>query len=212
MSVINFSQLDTVIIYIKSFGYYSETALFILFFIQAIVPFIPYLILAGAAGMIFGKIEGTVLAFVGAMAGALFLFFVIRFFIGSRFTDHVKNRYAINLEGYGDWKVFWILLAARIVPVVPTPLINVGAAVSKVKTSIYFFSSFIGKLFWAVVYVFLGDYFIRTHNLINAVAYLTAILILMAAAGKYYHKLTPFKKLKRAEKDENQPEEDDRDF
>ncbi|MDR1616048.1 MAG: TVP38/TMEM64 family protein [Syntrophomonadaceae bacterium] len=212
MDTINFSQLDTVIIYVKSFGYYGETALFILFFIQAIVPFMPYLILAGAAGMIFGKTEGTVLAFVGAMAGALFLFFITRLFIGSRFTDHIKKRYTVDLEGYGDWKVFWMLLAARIIPVVPTPLINIGAAVSKVKTPVYFFSSFIGKLFWAVIYVFLGDYFIRTHNLINAVGYLIVILILMAAAGKYYYKFTPFRKLKRTDKDENPPRENEHDF
>lgn len=161
-------------------------ALFVLFFIQGIFPFFPYFILAGAAGMIFGKYEGTALAFGGALAGALFLFFMTKMLVGSRFANLVKDRFAIDLEGLDDKNVFLILLTARLVPVVPTPLINIGSALSKVKNSIYFISSCIGKLVWAVVYVFLGDYFIRTHNLFNALAGLAAVIIIAIIAGKYY--------------------------
>ena len=59
------ATVETAIKYITSFQALAPLVTLGLFFIQAVLPVFPYMILAGAAGMVFGFWKGFVLAWVG---------------------------------------------------------------------------------------------------------------------------------------------------
>ncbi|MEA1959990.1 MAG: TVP38/TMEM64 family protein [Bacillota bacterium] len=176
----DFSSIESTVLYIQSFGVYGPIVAFILFFVQAIAPIIPYMIFAGAAGMIYGNWIGFLLAWSGALIGACFLFLLSKQLGGNILIKKIQARYDFNLQEIDDKYIFWVLLMCRIFPVVPTPLINIGSGLAGVCFNVFALSSGLGKIPWAIAYVALGNYFINSHNFVNTLLIIAGILIFSA--------------------------------
>ncbi|HRW12295.1 MAG TPA: TVP38/TMEM64 family protein [Syntrophomonas sp.] len=187
----DFSSIESTVHYIKSFGVYGPAAAFILFFVQAVAPIVPYIIIAGAAGMIFGKWIGFLLAWIGAIAGAWFLYWISDKIAGNLLVVKLQHRYALDLTRIDHRHIFWVLLACRIFPVVPTPIINIGSALAGVSPKIFLSSSAIGKMPWAFVYVALGNYLMQTKNISNTLTVIGLILLISFIGITYLRKLLP---------------------
>lgn len=172
-------------------GIYGPFIAFGLFYIQAAFPIVPYALIAGAAGMVYGKFWGFWLAYLGALSGATSLFLLVRTASRDRFVRLVMKKYNFDLKGQNPRRVFGILLVMRLFPVVPTPVINVGSAVSGVSLPVFFFSSMLGKIPWAAVYVCLGDYLIRTHNLVGTVTTILFIIMVSILGVRYFRPHLP---------------------
>lgn len=188
---IDFTSIDSTVLYIKSFGVYGPLVAFFLFFLQAMAPIIPYVIFAGAAGMIFGNAIGFLLAWGGAISGAFCLYWATKKIGGNRITDRIQKRYNFDLNNLDDKKTFWVLLICRIFPVVPTPIINIGSGLGGVKSKVFLSSSAIGKIPWAIIYVALGDYFMRSKNLSNTLTIIGIIFLISFLGINYFRKLLP---------------------
>lgn len=184
---INFTSIESIVAYLRSFGIYSPLIAFILFCIQAVVPIIPYILLAGAAGMIFGKLTGFMLAWVGALTGALFVYCVSRWLGGNHIVQWMQKKYKFDLRNVKQKNIFWVLLIARIFPIVPTPIINVSSGLGGVPFRTFGLSSALGKMPWALIYVLLGNYLLKSKNIINTVMFL-AIVIIVSVTGLYFFK------------------------
>ncbi|HWP95751.1 MAG TPA: VTT domain-containing protein [Syntrophomonadaceae bacterium] len=151
--------------------------------------------IAGAAGMVFGKFWGFWLAYLGALSGAVSLFGATRALSGDRVERWLFKRYHFDLKGLNPWQVFGVLFTARLFPVVPTTIINVGSAVSGVPFRIFFLSSLLGKILWAAVYVCLGQYLIRTHNLAGTLTAVGMILLVSILGITYFRQRLPIRKI-----------------
>ena len=187
----DFSSIDSTVLYLKSFGIYGPVVAFILFFLQAVAPIIPYVIFAGAAGMIYGRFIGFLLAWIGAIAGAWWLYWFSGKLAGNRLILKLQQRYDFDLKKIDDRYIFWVLLACRIFPVVPTPIINIGSALAGVSPKIFLSSSVIGKLPWAIIYVALGDYFMQSKNIHNTLTIIGLILLISFVGIFYFRRLLP---------------------
>ena len=171
------ATVETAIKYITSFQALAPLVTLGLFFIQAVLPVFPYMILAGAAGMVFGFWKGFVLAWVGALAGACSAFWVSRWLGKEWFVGRINERYHLDLESVDPRYGFWMILIARIFPVVPTPFINVAAGVGGVRFSVFALSSALGKIPTAVIYTAIGYNLYRTRDLTQALVLIGFILI-----------------------------------
>jgi uncharacterized membrane protein YdjX (TVP38/TMEM64 family) len=201
-SQVDFSSIDSTVAYLKSFGIFSTAITFLIFFIQAIAPVIPYMIIAGAAGMVFGKLHGFLLAWVGALAGAMFLYESSKRLGSDAFLKKIQEKYHFDLRDVDERYTFWVLLICRIFPVVPTPIINIGSGIGGVSTRVFFLSSAIGKIPWALIYVSVGDYFIQSKNLSYTLMMIGAILIFsVIGISIARRKLPSFRKDEENEKD-----------
>lgn len=199
---IDFKSIESAVIYLHSFGIYGPLVAFILFFIQAIAPIIPYIIIAGAAGMIFGNFVGFLLAYIGALAGACFVYWLTKVLGGNMLVNRVRDKYEFDLTNVNQKHVFWVLLISRIFPMVPTPIINIGSGLGGVPFGIFFISSVLGKLPWAIIYVVLGNYLLDSKDIVNTIT-IAALLLAISAAGIYYYRdRIPIHK-KKAKKAEN---------
>jgi uncharacterized membrane protein YdjX (TVP38/TMEM64 family) len=185
------SSIDSTVHYLRSFGIYGPLVAFLLFFLQAIAPIIPYIIFAGAAGMVFGKWIGFLLAWFGAISGAWFLYWISDKIAGNLLVVKLQQRYDFNLNKIDNRHIFWVLLASRIFPVVPTPIINIGSALAGVSPKIFLSSSIIGKMPWAFVYVALGNYLMQTKNISNTLTLIGLILLVSFLGIYYFRKLLP---------------------
>jgi uncharacterized membrane protein YdjX (TVP38/TMEM64 family) len=154
-------------------------AIISMFFLQAILPVIPYLILAGAAGIIYGKTLGFIIAWGGALLGTLTIFMVTRLFKQNITNKPFFKKYIPNLPDINSNKLFWLLILIRIFPVIPTPAINIGSAVSGIPARIFASSSGLALMPWAFAYVWLGDYFVVNRNIISCLTILMLILLII---------------------------------
>lgn len=126
--------------------------------------------------MIFGRLIGFLLAWVGALSGACFLYWISKTLGKEYFAKKLKKRF--NIRKIRDRNIFLIILLSHIFPVVPTPIINIGSGVSGVPFRIFFSSSALGKIPWAIIYVSVGNYLVKTQNVINTLIMISAVLLI----------------------------------
>ena len=186
-------QIDTqyLVQYIRQFGLWAPVIAFVLFTLQAMFPVVPYLIIAAVAGILFGFKLGAFLAWAGALIGACLTYWLIRKLGYKSFLKWFYHSRGYDLRRLNPSIAFWTLVIARIVPVVPTPMINAGAALGGVSFSTFLCSSAIGKIPTAVLYTGLGLAVFNAHDIKSVIAILVLALVILAfgwhLARKYYN-------------------------
>ena len=192
MELTDLNTIDAGIDYVRTFGVMAPLVAFGLFVVQAALPVFPYIILAAAGGILFGFKLGFLLSWSGALAGATIAYWVCRLLAADWAERKLKQRFGYDVNRTDGWLAFWSIVVARIVPVIPTPIINAAAAVGGVSFWNFFFSSAIGKIPSAVLYTGLGLALFRTRDIKLALIIIAAIIAL-AVAGRYYAKERFFK-------------------
>lgn len=182
-----FNNVAALSSYIRSYGILAPALTFVLFTLQAIFPVFPYVILTAAAGLLFGFQTGFLLSWSGALTGACIAFGLCRWLGSDWVMARFGSRFDFDLRGMNSRLAFWSIIAARIIPVVPTPLINAAAALGGVGFVVFFFSSAIGKLPTALLYTGLGLSLFKIQDIKLTLTILGIILLLMVA-GRYYNK------------------------
>ncbi len=171
--------------YVRTFGIMAPLAAFVLFALQAAFPIFPYFILAAAAGMLFGLKAGILLSWSGALTGACLAYGMCRILGSKRPNNFIKKHLGYDVRTLNKELAFWSILIARIIPVIPTPVINVAAAISEVPFWNFFFSSALGKLPTAILYTGLVIYQFNARE-IKLVLLILAVLLLLALAVRYW--------------------------
>ncbi|QGU00634.1 UPF0043 inner membrane protein YdjZ [Candidatus Syntrophocurvum alkaliphilum] len=180
--------------YINSFGFYAPAIAFILFTCQAIFPVFPFIILAATGGILFGAKVGFLLAWLGALLGASIAFWCCRMWGTTKYIKLLESRYGYNFQTTDASIAFLTVILIRVFPVVPTPLINIGAALGGMSFKSFFFSSAIGKIPTAFLYTTLGLSLFNTQDLRYAFTIIGAILVLLVV-GKYIVKKNTLRSL-----------------
>ncbi|NLN88381.1 MAG: VTT domain-containing protein [Syntrophomonadaceae bacterium] len=177
--------------YVRQFGLWAPVIAFLLFTIQAMFPVVPYVIIAAVGGILFGFKMGAFLAWVGALTGACLTYWLIKKLGYTSFLKWFYHRRGYDLRRLSPSIAFWTLVIARVIPVIPTPMINAGAALGGVSFFTFLFSSAIGKIPTAVLYTGLGLAVFNARDVKSILLILALILVLLIGgwhlARKYYN-------------------------
>jgi len=180
-------SVSMVISYVRDFGILAPLVAFVLFVAQAALPVFPYVILAAAGGLLFGFKLGFLLSWLGALTGACLAYWLCKWLGGEWANRKIKERWDYDVKQVNGEMAFWTIVLARIVPVIPTPIINVAAALGGVPFWNFFFSSAIGKIPSAVLYTGLGICLFQTRDIKLTLVIIGAIVALVAV-GRYMTK------------------------
>ena len=180
-------SVSMVISYVRDFGILAPLVAFVLFVAQAALPVFPYVILAAAGGLLFGFKMGFLLSWLGALVGACLAYWICKLVGGEWAARKINDSWSYDVKQVNGEMAFWTIVLARIVPVVPTPIINVAAALGGVPFWNFFFSSAIGKIPSAVLYTGLGICLFQTRDIKLTLAIIGAIVALVAV-GRYMTK------------------------
>ena len=192
MDLTELTTVDTVIAYVRTFGVMAPMGAVGLFVVQAALPVFHYIILAAAGGLLFGFKMGFLISWSGALAGATVAYWVFRL-LGAEWAERkLKMRFGYDVTRTNGHLAFWGIVVARIVPVIPTPIINAVAAIGGVSFWNFFFSSAIGKIPSAVLYTGLGLALFKTQD-IKVTLLIIAVIIALAVGGRYLAKDRIFK-------------------
>lgn len=182
----NYSQVLTCV---NQFGAFAPLALFLLFVAQAILPVFPYVILAAAGGFLFGFQQGVLLSWSGALTGASLAYWIFRWFGSGNFLNKYYARYGYDARKLSPGAAFWTIIIVRVIPVVPTPLINLGAALGGIPFPAFLLASALGKIPAAVLYTGLGLALFQARDvktiLFIIAAGLSVIILARVAANRW---------------------------
>lgn len=107
------------------------------------------------AGMLFGFLRGLLIVSVSSTMGATLAFLIARFIL----DDLARKKFATSLrkiQESANGKEAFYLLSLRLIPVFPYFIVNIGMALTKIRTPVFFVISFFGMLPAAAIFVNAG--------------------------------------------------------
>ena len=120
-------------------------AFFLTLFVNAL-GFPPAIIFSTANTLIFGIVPGIFLSCVAETVGVTISFVLLRFFFREAAEKIIaKSNFLKNVDEYSGKNGFTVMLVARMVPYVPSALLNAIGALSALSLNKYVIASFIGK-------------------------------------------------------------------
>ncbi|MFN2747201.1 MULTISPECIES: TVP38/TMEM64 family protein [Bacillus] len=186
---------------IKAGGVYS--VLFSTLLVAACVffPVVPFALIAGLNGALFGIGNGVLITLSGSMLGTMLLFFLARYGFRDWAVSKIAKYPRINeYEAYFNRNAFTAVLLGRLLPVVPSVVMNIVCGLSKIKWTVFFAASTLGKIPNVLVISIAGANFTE-HKLIAFGIYgVYMLIIVMVIYKKYPHLISKQKKTKQQEK------------
>jgi uncharacterized membrane protein YdjX (TVP38/TMEM64 family) len=115
--------------------------------VQTFVPFIPFIVLAGANVLVFGLWWGFLINWVSAVVGSICMFYLVRTY-GRRWAERKLEAYprAQKLNNYLQKNGFQAVFLLRLFPVILPLAVNLASGVSKIKASSFITATLLGKL------------------------------------------------------------------
>ena len=132
--------------YIQSFGPWAIFFSFWLTLFVNALGFPPAIIFSTANTIIFGIVPGIILSCLAETVGVTISFILLRFFFRETAEKVIsKSKYLSNIDQYSSEKGFTVMLIARMVPYLPSALLNAVGALSSLSMRDYVIASLIGK-------------------------------------------------------------------
>lgn len=132
--------------YIKSYGSLAIVFSFLLTLFVNAIGFPPAIIFSTANTLIFGIVPGIILSVIAETVGVTISFILLRFFFRDSAKKLIKRSKRLSsVDKYSSQKGFTVMLIARMVPYVPSGILNAAGALSSMSLSDYFLASLVGK-------------------------------------------------------------------
>ena len=133
--------------YINSFGPWAMVFSFLLVLCVNAIGFPPAIIFSSANALIFGIVPGIILAWLAETVGVVISFLLLRFLFRDAAEEVIaKYSYLKKIDDMSGREGFKIMLIARLVPYLPSGLLNAVGALSKMRLKDYTLAALIGKL------------------------------------------------------------------
>ena len=175
--------------YIQSFG---PWALFFSFWLTLFVNalgFPPAIIFSTANTLIFGIVPGIILSCVAETVGVTISFLLLRFFFRETAEKIIrKSKYLNSIDEYSSKNGFTVMLIARMVPYIPSALLNAIGALSSLSLRDYVITSFIGKFPSTGIEAIIGHDTITKQENPTRLIVVIIFAILLIAGAYYYQK------------------------
>lgn len=144
---IGYLQKEELLHLLKEGGVTAILVSILLVAICVFFPIIPFPLLAGSIGAVFGVSQGLMISLSGSMLGTIIYFFLSRYGFRDWAQSRLKNYPRVQeFEGFLSKNAFLTVLLSRLIPVIPAPIVNIFCGLSKINWISFFIASFIGKI------------------------------------------------------------------
>ena len=148
---------DAILVWIRSTD--SIMLMMLMAVVMALFPVIPYPVVGGVIGAALGPVIGGIVTWVGSTAASILMFMFIRYGY-QEWGDRVLYRYNRlgKVTTMFERNAFLTILFTRLIPFIPSIVINVYAALSKVTFASYSIASALGKIPAMLLFSMVGDH------------------------------------------------------
>lgn len=164
--------------YIRSFGEGAIVFAFLLTLFTNALGFPPAVIFSTANVILFGIVPGIILSCVAETVGVTIAFVLMRFYFREAAEKAIaKSPFLTKVDQYSGSKGFIIMLIARMVPYLPSAVMNAVGALSSIRFRDYVLASLVGKFPSTGIEAIIG------HDLIMQQEDNTRLIIVVICAG-----------------------------
>lgn len=108
-----------------------------------------------ASGFLFGTWWGTLYVLIGETIGCTFTFLAVKISLGE-WVERKAGKWVKKMESEFRKNAFNYIMTLRLIPILPFWLVNIAAALVKVRLLTFVSSTFLGIIPLTVIYVSLG--------------------------------------------------------
>lgn len=175
--------------YLRSFGWATVGVILVLYIIMTFCLVIPYLILAGACGMIYGIVWGSVIGWGCEMVSAILLFFYGRYFFRSTVERYIKTNHRLQkIDHYAAVNGFMALFFGRLIPVVPSAVLTSVCSISTIRLKDFILATATGIIPAVFVKVMIGHDIIFIKDNVSRLLFLILFLAIVYAVLFWYRR------------------------
>ncbi|ERJ89302.1 SNARE-like domain protein [Selenomonas sp. oral taxon 892 str. F0426] len=180
-------DISATVEYIRSFGDWAIVFAFLLTLFTNTLGFPPAVIFSTANVILFGIVPGIVLSCVAETVGATIAFILIRFYFRESAEKAIaKSPFLSKIDQYSGTKGFIVMLIGRMIPYLPSALLNAVGALSSIKLREYVIASFVGKFPSTGIEAIIGhDLIMKQEDHTRLITVIIAAGILIYAAIRY---------------------------
>ncbi|MCD9025261.1 TVP38/TMEM64 family protein [Cohnella silvisoli] len=136
----------------------ADLLLFMFAFIVALVPAIPYGLIAALLGAKYGAITGSLINLSLSCVAAIALFLLVRYAFSPKQRKRAADMKGLSrITAITERSPFIAVLFARMLPVIPSQAINIFAALTRMNVIPYVVATIIGKIPFIAAATLLGD-------------------------------------------------------
>ncbi|MBW7883301.1 MAG: TVP38/TMEM64 family protein [Caldilineaceae bacterium] len=181
-------SVQVVVSYLAAWGWWTPLISAVLLILQAVIPPLPSTPLVAANGILFGIWPGALLSWVAALAGAAVSFGLARWG-GRRWLPHPeKGGGWFDLDRMNDATGFWIVLVARLTPIVSLDAVGYVAGLGTMRFRAYLLACAIGQTPSILAYTMLGYDLAHAQLLSWRVAWILIGGVCLLIFGKWWLK------------------------
>ena len=143
--------------------------------------FVPLPVIAGAAGLVFGTAEGTVIGVLVVGLSATVHLLIGRRLTGER-AELLLGRRGVAVADFLSRRGFWAVLYVRLIPAIPFNTLNYAAGLSRLRARDMFLGTALGFAPRTFVYAALGGSAANLHSTEARVAIVVGAVMAVAGA------------------------------
>lgn len=145
-SLLRRGDIPATVDYIRTFGEGAVVFAFFLTLFTNALGFPPAVIFSTANVILFGIVPGIILSCVAETVGVSVAFMLMRFYFREAAEKAIaKSPFLAKVDQYSGSKGFIIMLIGRMVPYLPSAVMNAVGALSSIRFRDYVLASFVGK-------------------------------------------------------------------
>ncbi len=142
--------------YILSFGMWAPAISFLLMILQSVAAPLPAFVITFANAALFGWINGAILSWSSAMAGAVLCFYIAKF-LGRDTVEILTSKLALhNIDEFFEKYGKHTILIARLLPFISFDLVSYAAGLTSMSFISFFIATGIGQLPATIIYSYVG--------------------------------------------------------
>ena len=173
--------------YIRSFGEGAIVFAFLLTLFTNALGFPPAVIFSTANVILFGIVPGIILSCIAETVGVTIAFVLMRFYFREAAEKAIaKSPFLAKVDQYSGTKGFIIMLIGRMVPYLPSAVMNAVGALSSIRLRDYVLASLVGKFPSTGIEAIIGhDIIMQQENNTRLIAVVIVAGILIYTAIRY---------------------------
>ncbi|MBY0123709.1 TVP38/TMEM64 family protein [Bacillus sp. S/N-304-OC-R1] len=163
--------------------------MFVLSFLLAAIPFIPFTIFAGLMGAKYGVVIGTLINWTGGVTAAVLYFFLSRIFFRNFFMGYVERVRGIQrLHTMLERNAFIAILLMRLIAIFPPPIVNTYTGISTIPFRTFLLATAFGLIPPMFMIAFSGEQIFTSifHLFIGVLLYLLFLIFIVLIYRQWF--------------------------
>ncbi|KGP77473.1 MULTISPECIES: TVP38/TMEM64 family protein [Paenibacillus] len=179
-----FMKRDLLYAWIAGDNTASLPLMFLVITILAMFPVIPFGIVGGVIGAKYGVVLGSTMNVAISTLAAIIVYLLAKYLLyswGRRITQRFTS--LDQLHAMSSQRLFWMILSARIIPILPAAAINIYAGVFHLNFKIFILATLLGKIPAMMTFAYIGHEIWNEGTRLVQVSLMYASFLLLVFIG-----------------------------